>query len=252
MIQRVLLLVCLLSLSSALQAQSSSLWFGYYQEDAGKNPEDPMIGVVYLDIPNNGEFSGELVFSYQGCQGGMQRGRVSGQVNDNVISGNWSGTVDNVSVGGGYSGQLDQGRKNYSGVYNNSAGKKKIECDGLTYYVAGKGTWQVYGSNKPFNMSIDVSYEENVPYFNWTDFDDLETFRFMIVDMECLIEQQDLEQCMVWNGEYVFSDLEYGMEYDDLPPSKPLIIGKKYLIHVLAYGEDGSILGSASKEFTHK
>ncbi len=252
MIKRVLLLVCFLSLFSARETQSSSLWFGYYQEDAGNNPEDPMSGVVYLNIPNNGEFSGELIFSYQGCQGGMQRGRVAGQVNDNIITGNWSGTVDNVSVGGGYSGQMNEGRTSYSGVYNNAAGKKKIECYGLSYYVAGKGTWQVYGSSEPFNMSIDVSYEEGIPFFNWTDFDDLDAFRFVIVDTECLTEQQDLEECMVWNGEYVFTDLEYGMEDDDLPPSKPLIKGKNYLIHVLAYGDDGNILGSASKEFTHQ
>ncbi|MGB5700193.1 hypothetical protein [Muriicola sp.] len=248
----IILLVCFISCFGVMQAQSSSLWFGYYQEDAGNNPEDPMIGLVYLHIPNNGEFSGELIFSYQGCEGGMQRGRVSGQVNENVISGNWSGTVDNVAVAGGYSGQMDLSTKGYSGIYINSEGKKKIECDWLTYYVAGKGTWQVYGSNEPFSINIDISYEEGIPFFNWTDFDDLETFRFVIVDLECLIEQQDLEQCMVWNGEYVFSDLEYGMEYGDLPPSRPLIIGKNYLIHVLAYGENGSILGSASKEFIHQ
>ena len=253
MFQRFIVVVFFLTLNFSAYSQNNSCWFGYYQEDAANNPEDPMIGMVYLHLPGNGQFTGELIFSYQGCEGGMQSGRVSGQVEGSMISGNWSGSVDGIGVGGSYNGVLSSDEKSYSGTYTNSAGKKKIECQSLIYYVAGKGTWQVYGSKASTGLEIEVitEPESDVPFFSWTDFEDLEYYRFVIIDIECLEEEQDLEKCMMWNGEYVFAQLGYGEIYDDLPKAKSLQKGKTYLIQVLAFNEDENVIGSATKEFTY-
>lgn len=252
MVQKLIIFVVFIFLGFSTYSQDSSFWFGYYQEDAGNNPEDPTIGMVYLHLPGNGRFIGELIFSYQGCTGGMQSGRVSGQVTGPSIMGNWSGSVDGVGVGGSYTGTLGADQKHYTGTYTNSAGKQKIECEGLRYFVAAKGTWQVYGSRTSTDMEIEVSNEpeNDVPFFSWTDYDDLDYYRFVVIDMECLEEEQDLEKCMMWNGEYVFSQVAYGEEYAELPQAKRLVKGKSYLIHVLAFDEDQKVMGSATKEFT--
>ena len=102
------------------------------------------------------------------------------------------------------------------------------------------------------DIQITVDAQADQVSFEWTDFDYLDVYRFVVVDKQCLEDEQDLEKCMVWNGEYGFSDIMYGEEFDDIPQAKPLELGKTYVMYVSAFNEDGSILGSIAKEFRYQ
>jgi hypothetical protein len=143
------------------------LYVGYYQEDAVNNPEDPMPGSYYLQLPEgNASFAGEMSFTYIGCQT-SNVGTVSGNKNGVALDGNWTGTVDGTPVGGPYTGRYDAAGQRYSGTYRNAGGKVHISgCDNFEYDVAALGTWEMFPveSRSPADFTISVA-GGNV---NWT------------------------------------------------------------------------------------
>jgi len=144
------------------------LYIGYYQEDATNNPEDPMPGSYYLQLPEgNASFAGEMSFTYVGCQT-TNVGTVSGNKNGVALDGNWTGTVDGTALGGPYSGRYDAAGRRYSGTYRNSGGKIPVTVPGcIEYDVAALGTWEMFPveSRAPSDFFITIS-GGNV---NWAD-----------------------------------------------------------------------------------
>ena len=135
------------------------LYIGHYQEDPLNNPEDPMPGSYYLQLPEgNASFAGEMSFTYIGCQT-SNVGTVSGNKNGVALDGNWTGTVDGTPVGGPYTGRYDAASRGYSGTYRNAAGKVHISgCDNFEYDVAALGTWEMFPveSRSPADFTITV------------------------------------------------------------------------------------------------
>lgn len=229
-------------------AEPTTLWFGYYQEDALNNPEDPLSGILYLNIPDNGTFEGELFFSYVGCDDGFDAGVAQGTVNGQSIQGSWEGTVDGRAVGGDYTGQLSADQTTYSGTYTNANGKLEIECDvDFTYYVAALGSWRIFRSDVDNSLDITAIVNGDDVNFSWSGINNVGIYRFVVIDRECLEEQRDLEACLVWGGESSLTDINYGQGGD--VPAQRLIKGKDYIINVLAISNTGQVIASSSKGF---
>ncbi len=128
---------------------SGELHVGYYLEDPLNNPEDPVPGSLFLNIPDSdGAFAGEMYFTYQGCQS-ENLGAVAGTRQSNSLSGNWAGTVDNTSQSGGFVGsQANPGV--FSGTYSVDGGKQQIVVeDCVEYFIAANGTWTLSSINQP-------------------------------------------------------------------------------------------------------
>jgi hypothetical protein len=208
--------------------------------------------MVYLNIPNNGTFKGELYFSFRGCDDTFDVGSINGTVIGDQIDGNWSGNVDGQSVGGKYIGELNNAKNIYSGTYTNSRGKQKVECDFGGYFVAAHGTWYVRGSRADSALDISVEIDSDITQFYWNEIENVHVYRFAIIDRECLLEKMSLEECMVWSGESYWPHLEYGdNDDDDLPPAKPLVKGRTYIINLYAIDKDKNVLELGSKEFIY-
>ncbi|MBT8185410.1 MAG: hypothetical protein KJN76_11270, partial [Eudoraea sp.] len=196
-LKALLLLIWLSSYFTENQTDDpSTLWFGYYQEDGASNPEDPMPGFVYLNIPNDGTFEGELFFSYAGCDGTFDVGRVSGTVSEGKITGNWEGMVDGKAVGGKYNGTLNAAKNSYRGTYTNANGKQEIPCGDMGgYYVAPHGTWSIKGNDSQgdFCCGTEILAEEEYAQFTWEEIPNADVYRYIIIDKRCLMEKMNLE-----------------------------------------------------------
>jgi len=128
--------------------EGKSLYIGYYVEDAATNPEDPLSGSLYLNLPNeDGDFAGSMFFTYVGCQN-SNVGTISGTKSANSLTGSWSGTIDGTAQTGSYTGSFNTNENSYSGDYDVSAGKQLIVVDDcIEYYIAPKGTWYLFPQN---------------------------------------------------------------------------------------------------------
>ncbi|MDH3711354.1 MAG: hypothetical protein OER04_15780 [Cyclobacteriaceae bacterium] len=135
----------------------------------------------------------------------------------------------------------------YSGTYTNGSGKQKITCGPGGYYVAAKGTWLIRGLNDESELDISVLDDSDPIKFEWTEIPDIQVYRFVVIDKECLEERLNLEECMMRAGESDWPDIEYG---DGDIPAKPLIRGKEYLFTIHAIGDQG-VVATSSIEFTH-
>lgn len=124
------------------------LYVGYYQEDPATNPEDPMMGTLFLNLPQgNADFSGKMSFTYVGCQT-TNVGTISGNKTDKTLNGTWSGTVDGSAQSGLYQGTYDAAKQVYSGTYTNSGGKQYRDlrpC--IEYTIAPNGSWELFATN---------------------------------------------------------------------------------------------------------
>ena len=143
-------------------ADTSKQYVGFYQEDPGNNPEDPMPGTMIMRLPaDSGSFEGQMPFSYIGCQGGADVGTVSGTRTAQTLAGNWTGSVDGVAVGGSYNGTYSAPVDQFSGTYVNAGGKVPISGPGGCHYsVAAFGTWRLFGDavHQPANFLIGSSH----------------------------------------------------------------------------------------------
>lgn len=121
------------------------LYVGYYKEDAGTNPEDPMPGALYLNLPaSDSEFSGQMSFTYVGCQS-FNVGTISGNKSSLDLSGTWTGSVDGLAQDGKFVGRFNTDKKAYQGTYNNSKGKQFVKIkDCIEYYIGPNGRWELF------------------------------------------------------------------------------------------------------------
>ena len=229
----------------------NEFWFGYRQEDPLTNPEDPGTGFIYLRIPESGSFEGELYFSYSGCVEGVDIGRADGIVNNESLTGSWQGNVDGKNVGGDYMGQLVNDGA-YQGTYTNTGGKIEVVCDSdFSYFIAPNGTWSLQrtGNNEALNLTVDTDSDPLV--LAWDGGADSGLFYSVVfVDAECLEQNLDLEECLMWSGVSTTNSIVYGQGIADIVPARRLVLGKSYLASITCINSEGEATVSSNIIFT--
>lgn len=208
----------------------SDFWFGSYEEDVITNPEDPTPGFIYLKIPASDKFEGELHFSFSGCESGVDLGRIEGDVTGTTLSGSWAGDVDNIPVGGNYSGSLVTNER-YEGIYTNSGGKIKVECeDEFSYYVAPNGTWFLQKVDDNDELDIQITTINNQVSFTWNSSTNNDViYNIVFVDASCLDSNLNIEECTMWSGVSITNSFIYGSGIVETVPAKRLIYGQTYI-----------------------
>ena len=143
------------------------LFVGYYQEDPVDNPEDPTIGALYLKLPSKGGgFSGNMFFTYVGCQT-SNVGTITGTMTGEQLQGTWTGTTDGTAQHGDFSGRRIPSRDAYAGTYSVAGGKQHIVVpDCIQYYVASKGTFELFAAGISEPKSFVISIHDKV--VSWT------------------------------------------------------------------------------------
>lgn len=221
------------------------LYVGYYQEDATNNPEDPMPGSYYLQLPEgNARFAGEMSFTYIGCQT-SNVGTVSGNKNGVALDGNWTGTVDGTAVGGPYTGRYDAASQRYSGSYRNAAGKVHISgCNNFEYDVAALGTWEMFPveARSPADFTVTVS-GGNV---NWADVAGVSRWLASIYDVARTTSGSNAvtRQAII--------DAVSGSTTDQTVPlaSLGLTSGRAYVLAITAFNSSNQRVGYTSLRYT--
>ncbi len=228
----------------------TDFWFGYYQEDALTNPEDPLPGFIYLQVPVSGNFEGELFFSYSGCATGVDIGRVIGTAANGNLDGTWLGNVDGENVGGNYLGQL-VGNGIYQGSYTNDDGKVEIVCDAdFSYFVAPNGTWflQKTGNNETLDV-IAVADTDPIT-LNWNTGSGAGlAYSVVVIDAACLEQDLDLEECLMWSGISTTNSIVYGEGVGETVPAQGLVSGNTYLASVTCINSSGQATASSNITF---
>ncbi len=178
-------LVTLICLAPAIawgqMACPSDLYVGYYLEDPLNNPEDPVPGSLFLNLPtDDGAFAGEMFFTYVGCQS-QNIGTVAGMRLGTSLSGDWTGTVDGTSQSGSFSGSL-QAPSTYTGQYTVDGGKQLIEVeDCTTYYIAAFGRWVLTSIDQPSPDDQLLSYADG--RVSWDTLQDAIAVQCQLVDI---------------------------------------------------------------------
>lgn len=228
----------------------TDFWFGYYQEDPLTNPEDPLPGFIYLRIPESGNFEGELYFSYSGCEGGVDIGRLTGTVSNGNLDGTWSGNVDGKNVGGNYVGELINASI-YQGTYTNTAGKVEIVCDeDFSYFVAPNGTWAIQktGNNEELNATVDTNSDPIA--LNWDAGNGSGLiYSVVFIDAECLEQNLDLEECLMWSGISLTNSIVYGQGIGEEVPAERLVTGQTYIATITCINSSGEATASSNITF---
>ncbi|TMM59043.1 hypothetical protein FEE95_06310 [Maribacter algarum] len=228
----------------------TDFWFGYYQEDPLTNPEDPLAGFIYLKIPDSGNFEGELYFSYSGCEGGVDIGRVTGTASNGNLDGTWSGNADGKNVGGDYLGQL-VGDEMYQGTYINDAGKVEIVCDeDFSYYVASNGTWTLQKTGNNEELNATVNKDSDPIALNWDAGNGSGlTYSVVFIDAECLEQNLDLEECLMWSGISTSNSIIYGEGIGETIPAQRLVSGNSYIASITCINTSGEVTASSNITF---
>ena len=233
-----------------------NIYLGYYNEDPTNNPEDPTAGFLVACMPSSdGSFKSQFLFSYTGCQGGVDKGTVDGNRTCNNISGNWSGNVDGTNIGGSFDGNWDSARSRFSGTWNNSSGKVKIDFgSSCNYWVAGNGTWVLYGlDSDDGNLNIQVSGSS----ITWNNaITGVNGFLISFYDKQCMYDKISLSDCTTWSLSCPSS--VSSLTYNSTPIGcmnlfgpNPLTSGKDYVVSITAFGNSQSdVKAFASKTFT--
>ncbi len=233
------------------------IYLGYYTEDPTSNPEDPTSGYLVACMPDsNGTFETQFLFSYYGCQGGVDIGTVNGNRIGNSVGGSWSGNVDGVNIGGNFSGSWD-GIK-FSGTWNNSSGKVHIQRGSCSYYVAPNGDWVLYSLNSDFGgLNITISVSGSSVNVSWNNsISGIQGFLISFYDKQCLYDKISLSECTVWSlwCPSSVSSLTYGVSPSgcgEFYPSQPLTSWEDYVVAISAYGTPSSnVQAFATEIFT--
>ncbi|MFK7957693.1 MAG: hypothetical protein AB8B96_16455 [Lysobacterales bacterium] len=146
--------------SQAQMMCAGDLHVGYYLENPLNNPEDPVPGTLFLNIPSDDStFAGEMYFTYQGCQS-ENIGSVAGNRLTNNLSGSWAGTVDNTAQSGSFVGTL-AAAGTFNGTYDVDGGKQQIIVeDCVEYFIAANGTWLLQSVAQPSPDDSLISYSD--------------------------------------------------------------------------------------------
>ena len=221
------------------------LYVGYYQEDAANNPEDPMPGSYYMQLPQgNATFAGEMSFTYIGCLN-TNVGTVSGTKRDLALEGNWTGTVDGTPVGGTYTGQYDAAQLRYSGTYRNAAGKVHITgCDDFEYDVAALGTWEMFPveARSPATFVVTVSGGQ----LNWADVNGVSRWLASVYDVA---RTQSGGNAVVWQNA-IQAVGNTTVEQSVPVTSLALVSGRLYVLAITAFDANNQRIGYTSTSYT--
>lgn len=221
---------------------TSNLHFGYYREDAGNNPEDPIAGGLFVKIPAaDAAFSGLMPFSYIGCTAGTDVGSVTGSRSGTSLSGNWSGTVDGVAVGGSFTGTYDPATDSFTGSWTNAAGKVRVTVGSCSYHVAALGTYKLHRSptSDPPGFAINVSGGTS-PTISWTSIGANALYFTRVFDEDCLNVNPSDAAC--FRGEAMTTRLAVAYPAG-FPGASALVSGVNYLVLVTGQDPSGTFLG---------
>lgn len=220
----------------------SKIYLGYYTEDPGNNPEDPMTGSILVKFPSaDGTFSGQMPFSYLGCTGSRSVGQISGGRSGNSVSGNWAGTVDGIAAGGAFSGIFDNAADAVGGAYANAGGKLPIASGACSYYVAALGTWKAFGSmtNVPATF-VARATNSATPIVSWPNIGAGAIYSVRIFDESCLIGNPGMGACFVGEAVTTATTVSYPLNF---PGASSLSAQKSYLVLVTGAPPSGGLSG---------
>lgn len=246
------------SILSNCNQSGYDIYLGYYVEDANNNPEDPTAGYLMACMPDsNAPFSSELLFSYEGCQGGVDVGNVSGNRNGNNINGTWSGTVDGRNIGGEYSGIWDGSK--FTGTWNNNNGKTRISSGSCAYYVARDGTWVLFGLNTDnggVNPNVSGGQQPTITWNN--SINGATGFMVSVYDKQCMYDKISIASCTKWSVscDSSVSSLSYGqtpLNCQENSVAQTLQAGTEYVLAITALETSTSnvnVLAFATTSFT--
>jgi len=230
--------------------ETTRVFYGYYKETIDTIDQDPTQGTMIMTIPKDrGNFTAYFQFSYAGCDGEVDTGKVIGHVDSGTVLGDWKGQVDKVDVGGKYYGKFKENGKKISGTYYLSDRlDKAIEFDeDCEYTVSGKGDWQV-SEDGIEKHSIEIIKFGAAYKLKWNTFHS--HYSLWIYDDECIRQGKMITDCVMWGRENHTKPLfEYGV--DGIDNFKPLEIGKKYI--VAAYSNTNTPIRTQflSRPFVH-
>lgn len=224
----------------AQEAGSLSAYIGYYQEDPLTNPEDPVPGSIYLQLPSgDGAFSGEMFFTYIGCQS-SNVGSVTGTKKDTSLTGSWSGTVDGVAQSGTFAGSHDAAANFYTGTYTNANGKQHRDLEPcIEYYIAPKGTWALFSIESNVPADFDISLAKNSA--RWTPVPAAQGY--LVTAFDAALLKSTKGNAIVWQ-----SLLDADAARASLTDAH-LTAGKEYVISIAAIGPKARHVAFGSKRF---
>lgn len=224
-------------------ASLDSLYVGAYQEDSAANPEDPTSGVVYLNLPASGAFSGQMYFTYVGCQSsnvGLISGtRVQNGAND-TLNGSWKGTVDGTQQQGAFTGSRNNTAKAITGTYNVAGGKQSISIPNcIDYFIAPHGTFTLsaVGTVTPANLNLKADANGA----SWTVLDDAAYALVSIVDAQAALANSS--QAVLAQEVISGSDSSYAWT------GMPLTAGRRYIAVLLVLDSSATVIGRGSVAF---
>jgi hypothetical protein len=234
----------LLSTMVFANENQSGLYIGYYQESSKNNPEDPMPGSFYINIPEcSKDFSGAMAFTFVGCQN-HNVGHIKGTKTGAKISGNWDGNIDGSLQKGKFSGVFDEIAQAYSGTYTNDGGKQfKDLRPCIQYYIAAEGTFVLAkaGGHAPSEFVATVSNDTII----WPALPQAYYFLISVID-EKNAKQGDFDS--VVHQEIIRSS---GNNIANLPSNK-LVQNTNYIASVSGFSADGKQVGYSSPLFIYK
>lgn len=227
----------------AQDAESSApggAYIGFYLENPGTNPEDPVPGSLYLQLPTgNDAFSGEMFFTYVGCQS-SNVGNISGRKSGASLSGNWSGTVDGLAQRGTFNGSYNAASGYYTGTYTNAGGKQHRDLNPcIEYYIAPDGSWALFPIERTYPAGFEIRVSPNA--VRWASQDQAEGTLVTIFDAAMLAAPRG--NAIVWQT-LVDSDAPMTSLGD-----VSLVLGKEYVVSVAVLGETGDRLAFGSRRF---
>jgi hypothetical protein len=234
----------LLSNLAFAEKNQSGLYIGYYQESSKNNPEDPMPGSFYINIPETSkDFSGAMAFTFVGCQN-HNVGHVNGTKTNSKISGTWDGNVDGSIQKGKFSGVFDEKAQAYSGTYTNDGGKQfKDLRPCIQYFIAAEGTFVLAqaGGHAPSDFIITTSNDS----IKWPALPQAYYFLISVFD-EKKAKQGDFDS--VVHQEIIRSS---GNNVATLPSSS-LIKNNTYIVSVSGFSADGKQMGYSNSQYLYK
>ena len=237
---------------STTQAEGG-LYVGYYMESPTSNPEDPTMGAIYLDIPDdNSAFNGSMSFTYLGCQSNSV-GTLSGTRNNNEMNGSWTGTVDGTAQNGSFNLDYNQESGGFEGTYTVAGGKQEIDVSGcISYYIAAEGTAALFPVNSVntapalvcANQSVTVDFDNRTIEWVLCSSTYMDNTLVSIISSESA--GQNLNDAIVWQ-----TALDGDQDSLIIPASvlSELISGQEYIISVNTISSD-TVLYSSSVTVT--